>query len=213
MTVDVGSTAQQPSRRRRGVRPSQPTPRSRLVVLSSGVGEVVTAAGGWLADRALAGWDIEVLVPVSGVDHAQIRALQILGATVRDLDAALDPTLESALKTRTAAAVAVSAELFAADPGVRARVLHAYDRDIAEVAVWGDDVRAELSARFPSVEHVLSSAAQAFKRHSLAAISASAVVSATEGFRAGARRGIGADLRTVGKADIAGDTLRGQAGG
>ena len=205
MTVDVGSTAQQPSRRRRGVRPSQPTPRSRLVVLAPSVGDVVTAAGGWLADRALAGWDIEVLVPASGVDHADVRALQIVGATVGDLDEVFD--------TGTAAAVAVSADLFAADSHVRARVLHAYDRDIAEVTVWGADIPAELTARFVSVEHVLSSAAQVFKLHSLAAIADRSGVSSAEGFRTGARRGIGKDLRPVGEAYIATHALRGHTGG
>ncbi|MET0900925.1 MAG: hypothetical protein ABWY45_23680 [Mycobacterium sp.] len=213
MTVDVGSTAQQPRRRRRGVRPSQPTPRSRLVVLAAGVGDVVTSTGGWLADRALAGWDIEVLVPASRLGHTDVLALQILGATVSDLDEALDPTLEAALQTRTAAAVSVSADLFVTDSRVRARVLHAYDRDIAEITVWGQEIPTELTARFSSVEHVSSAAAQAFKRHSLAAIACQTPVSVTEGFCAGARRGIGMDLRPVGEAYATEDGLRGRAGG
>lgn len=208
MTVHVGST-EQPRRRRGGVRPSRPTPRYRLVVLAAGAGDVVQSAGGWLADRALAGWDIEVLVAVSDDGPADTRALQILGATVGELDAALDTTLD----TGPVAAVAVAAELFTADARVRDRVLHAYDRDIAEVTVWGRDIPGELNARFQGVEHVLSAAAQAFKQHSLTALSCAGHVCATEGFRAGARRGIGNDLTPIGEVYIADDAVHGRAGG
>ncbi|CAN5694588.1 hypothetical protein BH10ACT9_BH10ACT9_00550 [soil metagenome] len=209
MTVDIGSTEQQSRRRRRGVRPSTPAPRYRLVVLATSVGDVVSSAGGRLADRALAGWDIDVLVAQSGFDAADVRALQILGATVGDLAQAVEPSAD----LRPVAAVAVAAELFTADLRVRDRVLHAYDRNIAEVTVWGADIPAELSARFLGVEHVLSAAARTFKQYSLAALAAGHTrVADTEGFRTGARRGIGADLAPVGEYS-AEDALRGRAGG
>jgi hypothetical protein len=208
MAVDVGSTEQQ-SRRRRGARPSRPTPRYRLVVLATNVGDVVSSAGGWLADRALAGWDIDVLVAESGFDAADARALKILGATVGDLAQAVELSADP----RPVAAVAVAAELFTADPRVRDRVLHAYDRGIAEVTVWGADIPDELSARFLGVEHVLSAVARTFKQYSLAALASGHTrVADTEGFRTGTRRGIGDDLAPVGGYS-ADDALRGRAGG
>jgi len=208
MTVHVGST-EQPPRRRRGVRPLLPTPRCQLVVLASDVDDVVLSAGGWLTDRALAGWDVEVLVAAAGCGGADARALQILGATIHELDAAL----ESDPGPRPVSAVAVAADLFTSDSRVRDRVLHAYDRDIAEVTVWGAETPTELSARFLGVEHVLSTAAQSFKQHALAALASSNRVCATEGFLAGARRGIGNDLTPIGEAFAAEDTLRDRAGG
>lgn len=171
---------------------------------------MVMSAGGWLADRALAGWDIEVLIADSAVDAAEIRALKILGSTVGDLPQLLEPSAD----LRPVSAVAVAADLFVADPRVRDRVLHAYDRDVVEVTVWGANIPAELTARFLNVEHVLSAAAQTFKQHSLAALAAGGTpVPAIEGFRTGARRGIGHDLEPVGETYPTRDALRGRAGG
>ena len=50
--------------------------RYRLDVVAANVADVVRFAGGWLFDRAMAGWDVTVLV----ADHPDDRPLQILGA-------------------------------------------------------------------------------------------------------------------------------------
>ncbi|MGA8547342.1 MAG: hypothetical protein WB785_19075, partial [Mycobacterium sp.] len=59
--------------------------RYRLDVVAANVADVVRFAGGWLFDRAMAGWDVTVLL----VDHPDERPLQILGAQILDLEYAL----------------------------------------------------------------------------------------------------------------------------
>jgi hypothetical protein len=56
--------------------------RYQLNVVASTTEDVVESAGGWLCDRARAGWDVNVLVAEGG----DPRPLTILGATARDLD-------------------------------------------------------------------------------------------------------------------------------
>ncbi|WP_343575423.1 hypothetical protein [Mycobacterium sp.] len=53
--------------------------RYRLDVVAADVADVVTFAGGWLFDRAMAGWDVTVLV----ADHVDERPLRILGPARR----------------------------------------------------------------------------------------------------------------------------------
>jgi len=60
--------------------------RYRLDVVAANVIDVVKFAGGWLFDRAMAGWDVTVLV----ADHVDPRPLQILGAQIIDLEHALE---------------------------------------------------------------------------------------------------------------------------
>lgn len=187
MTVDV-SSAGRSGRRRPAVK--RPAERHRLEVLAVTVDDVVRGAGGWLADRALAGWDVDVLVAQPILDAGAVRSLRIIGASAH--------VLHQDLGARPRAdAVAVSAELFTADARVRDRVLRAYDRDLVEVTVWGQVIPAELRTRLAGVEHVLSSAAQAFKGHALCAATPFAVkdqVGVTELFRTGALRGMADDL-------------------
>jgi len=56
--------------------------RYRLDVVAADVVDVVKFAGGWLFDRAMAGWDVTVLV----ADHPNDRPLQILGTLNSELD-------------------------------------------------------------------------------------------------------------------------------
>src|SRR5258708_15035725 len=63
----------------------EPGVRYRLDVVAADVADVVRFAGGWLFDRAMAGWDVTVIV----ADHSHERPLQILGAQIVDLEHAL----------------------------------------------------------------------------------------------------------------------------
>ena len=113
--------------------------RYQLQVVGTHIVEVVESAGGWLCDRARAGWDVNVLV----AGHQDARPLTILGATARDLDA------EFASMMRTASrggALAISAGLLSADARVRDDVLRLLKRGITEVIVWGDEWPAEPTA-------------------------------------------------------------------
>jgi hypothetical protein len=114
----------------------------------------------------MAGWDVTVLT----ADHADPRPLEILGARVRDLEAILAlPLVGGCLQ-----AIAVRADLYAADERVRAMVLRALGEGKAEIRFWGDFRQEDTGAGADRLSHRLSLAAQAFKAHALAAATAPA---------------------------------------
>jgi hypothetical protein len=135
--------------------------RYRLDVVASGVIDVVRFAGGWLFDRAMAGWDVTVLV----ADPPDARPLQVLGARVVDLEDAL-AAVESRPRPQ---ALAAAADLFGCDPRVRQGVLQALDHGVTEVTLWGETWPAELDHSVGLVQHRLSTAARTFKAQALAA--------------------------------------------
>ncbi|MBV9722344.1 MAG: hypothetical protein JO082_10545 [Mycobacterium sp.] len=135
--------------------------RYRLDVVATDVADVVKFAGGWLFDRAMAGWDVTVIV----AKHADTRPLQILGAQIVDLEEAL-----ASLGNRpTPQTLAAAADLFGCDPRVRQGVVQALDQGATEVTLWGESWPAELDDSVGLVQHRLSAAARAFKAQALAA--------------------------------------------
>ncbi len=164
--------------------------RYRLDVVAASVTDVVRCAGGWIFDRAMAGWDVTVLVADHGGDQSDDRPLQILGAQALDLEEAL-AAMESGVTTRpNPQAVAVAADLFGCDERVRQGVLQALDDGGLEVTLWGESWPAELGDSVGGVHHELSMAARTFKAQALAAAlnDAQPVPSSighTEAFRSG----------------------------
>jgi hypothetical protein len=139
--------------------------RYQLNVIASTTDDVVQSAGGWLCDRARAGWDVNVLV-ADGVDP---RPLAILGATALDLDEGYEGFLSMVRSASRAGALAVSADLLAADARVREEILRALKRGLTEIIVWGRQWPAELGGQADPVHHRVSLAARAFKSHALVA--------------------------------------------
>jgi len=132
--------------------------RYRLDVVAASAADAVHSAGGWLYDRAMAGWEVTVLLP-QGCDS---RPLRILGVKAMDLEARLDRT-GSATHS-----LAVSAEVFAADDRIREMVLKALNHGLTEVALWGEGWPLAVNRGMDRAQHVLSSAARTFKGHALA---------------------------------------------
>jgi hypothetical protein len=138
--------------------------RYRLDVVATGVVDVVRFAGGWLFDRAMAGWDVTVLL-TDQADHPDPRPLQILGAGTLDLEEAL-----AAAGTRSRPqALAAAADVFGCDARVRQGLLRALDQGVTEVTLWGEAWPAELDDSLAPVQHRLSMAAKIFKARALAA--------------------------------------------
>ncbi|MCV7028041.1 hypothetical protein [Mycobacterium sherrisii] len=133
--------------------------RYRLDVVAASAVDVVHAAGGWLYDRSMAGWEVTVLLPGS----CDTRPLRILGLRVAD-SVSDDEVTESPSQT-----LAVSAEAFAADPRVRDRVFASLDDRLTEVALWGQGWPLGVNRSMTRAQHVLSAAAQRFKSYALAA--------------------------------------------
>ncbi|MGO9156569.1 hypothetical protein [Mycobacterium sp.] len=133
--------------------------RYRLDVVATSAADAVHWAGGWLYDRAMAGWEVTVLLPQS----CDSRPLRILGVGAMDLESGFERT-GSATHS-----LAVSAEVFAADDRIRETVLNALNHRLTEVALWGEGWPLAVNRGMARVQHVLSAAARTFKGHALAA--------------------------------------------
>ena len=70
--------------------------------------------------------------------------------------------------------------MYAADARIKQAVLSALDRWMTEVTLWHDDWPLAVGHRTTPVQHVLSGAARAFKRHALAAAGIPGTVGPTE---------------------------------
>ena len=167
--------------------------RYRLDVVAPTVVEAVRAAGGWMFDRVMAGWDVRVLV----ADGHDERALQILGADSGDLETAL----EIGPNGQHPHAVAVAADLYGSDARIRDGLRQALDSGQTEVTLWGGTWPADLDRRTVGlVEHRLSTAARAFKAQALAALDTPVIpaegIGFTETFQSGtpASHPVAADL-------------------
>ena len=165
--------------------------RYRFDIVGRSVVDVVMAAGGWLYDRATAGWDVTVLIDDASKEQ-DTRPLEILGAKVLDLASVLTQW-EHWPHPQT---IAVCAEMFDGHAQVRQGVIDALEHSSTEVTLWGDECPADLSV--DPVRHELSAAARAFKAQALAAVNHPEArgVGHTEAFRCGTMisRSVPADL-------------------
>lgn len=161
-------------------KPVDPDMRYHFDVVGLNVLDVVRAAGGWLYDRATAGWDVTVLI--FDLDDQDVRPLRILGARALDLASVL-LRWEQRPRPET---IAVSAEMFDSHPPVRRGVLRALEHSSTEVTLWGD-VPAELDQDVDARQHRLSAAATAFKTQALMGLNAGpeTPLSGVEIFRCG----------------------------
>jgi hypothetical protein len=120
--------------------------------------------GGWLFDRAMAGWEVTVLLTDTNEDPLPIH---ILGGAV----VALETGPQRDWYRSSPDALAVAADLCGLDNRVREEVQLALDCGRTEVALWGRTWPTELdsSAHVDIAEYRLSIAARAFKARALAA--------------------------------------------
>jgi hypothetical protein len=140
-----------------------------LVVLGVDAPNIVTAAGGLICDSVRAGLRVDVYLERGGDE----RALHILGVSAR----ALPDHFE--FEAEWPDAILLGAELQERHTGVRRLVADATRRRRAQVAAWGD---CESSDMPTGIDHRLSVAAQAFKRHAMKAAGMAGQVSPTESF-------------------------------
>jgi hypothetical protein len=136
--------------------------RYQLNVIAASVADVVQSAGGWLFDRRMTGWEVNILLS----EQNDARALRILGATTIDLRSGLACFMRG---PERAAALAVAADLLAIDESIHEEVLEAVRSGLTEVALWGDSRPANIVGQVDSTEYRLSAAARMFKGHALAA--------------------------------------------
>jgi hypothetical protein len=149
----------------------------QLNVVGSTVADVVASAGGWVFDRAMAGWEVNVLVAEPDV----ARPVEILGARCFELDSAL----RSMRNGPHPHALAVATDVFDGDERVRQAVFTALRRGSTEISFWGPDSPVSIDRTVCLVEHPLTAAAKAFKAQALAAVAAPAATGPTETFFTG----------------------------
>ncbi|MFD0364630.1 hypothetical protein ACFQZZ_24585 [Nocardia sp. GCM10030253] len=135
--------------------------RYRMAVFAPSALDAVRSAGGWVCDRAMAGWDITIVTAPTDP-----RPLRILG--VHLLDPELSPS--AAVRELAPQAIAVAGDLYRSDEQVRDCVLGQLSRAPMEITVWGELWPSELGPRIRPMEHRLSYAARAFKARAWAAV-------------------------------------------
>lgn len=145
----------------------EPDSRYRLYVAASNVLDLIDVAGGWVADHAMAGWDVTGFVADSQ-DHRDSQPLRILGAGLVKFKTARD--FREPYKPHT---LAIASDLYEQDVRIRACVSCAINSGEPEVIFLGDCYPPEMPGTPTRVEHQCSLAAQAFKGKALAAAGAS----------------------------------------
>lgn len=137
--------------------------RYRVVAVTSDVGALVEYAGGFLCDRARAGWNVSVLL--DGPDET--RPLTILGVSANPVNRHADQpgAVMSGLGGGTT--VILGADLLERDSHLRASAARLATEGAA-VHVWGQRVHRTGHGPAP-IQHELSTAAQAFKNSALRA--------------------------------------------
>ncbi|WP_319448704.1 MULTISPECIES: hypothetical protein [unclassified Mycobacterium] len=135
----------------------------QLDVIGSSLSDVVFTVGGWLCDRAMSGWRVNVSIS----DDFDDLPLRILGVKALPFE----PALEFMRSKPPAAALAICSDVLANHTRLRETVAIAAKRGLPEVIVWGGGGTTELADRlsFSAVEHRISAAARAFKAHALVA--------------------------------------------
>jgi len=109
----------------------------------------------------------------------------------------LDSQILSTGTECAARGLAVSADMFAADPRIRREVLTALDRWMTEVTLWHEDWPLRVGHRTTTVQHVLSRAARAFKHHALAAAGIPGTVGPTETLRSDMKASLPVDSELI----------------
>lgn len=147
--------------------------RPQLHVFAPNIADAVASVGGLIFDRAMAGWDVTVLVDGDLDD----RPVRILGGRVASTKSALDrPELPRPQ------AMAVATEVLVKSEQLRRLVLAARNAKASEVLLWGRHHPPNLNCRLVPVHHQPSAAAQVFKSHALAADGAAGSPLTDEGF-------------------------------
>jgi hypothetical protein len=149
--------------------------RYRLEVMTRCAADAVRCVGGWIFDRAMQGFDVDVLLP----HRADARPLEILGANIRELS----PAASNGRQAPGPLTIVISTDLWSQDmhPCMHAG-LHTRT---PQIFFWGDTGPAELPG--DPVQHHLSAAARAFKAQALIAADLAPTVDPDETFWAPVR--------------------------
>ncbi len=153
--------------------PAEDFGRYEFQVFAADVADAVRSIGGLIFDRAMAGWDVSVVVDSHSGRDIDDRPIRILGARVSN---------GPARPQRAATLLAVAADVIVKSDAVRRQVIAAGNNGATEVLLWGHGHPPSLNCKYIPVRHRLSAAAQVFKAHALAAGGGIATRPVDEGF-------------------------------
>ena len=150
--------------------------RYQFQVVTGNVTDAVTAIGGLIFDRAMAGWDVSVVFD-GGTDRViDDRPIRILGGRVaKRLEDRVGPLSRPHM-------LAVATDMMVKSQAVRRQVLAAGNDKGTEVLLWGRHHPTNPNCRFVAARHRPSAAAHVFKSQALAAGGALVSQQADEGF-------------------------------
>ncbi|WIM85779.1 hypothetical protein PT015_12510 [Candidatus Mycobacterium wuenschmannii] len=152
--------------------------RYQFQVVAPSVADAVMSIGGLIFDRAMAGWDVGVVIDGDTERTVDDRPLRILGAHVAKRLS--DPNYARALPRPHQ--LAVAADVLVRSDSVCRHVLEMGSVDETEVLLWGRHHPTNLSRTFVAARHQPSAAAHIFKAQALAAGGAQAIGRADEAF-------------------------------
>jgi hypothetical protein len=132
----------------------------QIEVLGARVDDLVKSAGGWLFDRSMAGWVVNVLLH----EEVDTRPLRILG--LHPINCRVER-----VRRMPSRALVVSAHSANANSLLGDDVAKALRRGHSEVTLWGSAAPAKLADEAHLVRYRMSAAAQAFKAQALLAAS------------------------------------------
>jgi hypothetical protein len=144
----------------------------RFEVVAASIADAVRATGGLIYDRAMAGWQVNVVVDGDADD----RPILILGGRVAKR---LSHPDHAGLLPRPHL-LAVATDVMVRSDAVRRHVLAIGNE--TEVLLWGRHHPTNLSRTFVAIRHQPSAAAHVFKSRALAAGGAQPMPRADEGF-------------------------------
>jgi hypothetical protein len=166
--------------------PGAPSPREardefgkhQFQVVAGNIADAVRSIGGLIFDRAMAGWDVSVVVDGDTDRAPDDRPIRILGGRVATRTS--DPSYARALLRPHLLAVAT--DVMVKSDAVRRHVLALANDSETDVLLWGRHRPTKLPRTFVAARHQPSAAAHIFKSHALLAGGAQAIPRADEGF-------------------------------
>ena len=147
-------------------------------LVARNIADAVLSIGGLIFDRAMAGWDVSVVIDGEIDGAVDDRPIGILGARLATRMSG--PNYARALPRPHLLAVAT--DVMVKSDSVRRHVLALGHDTETDVLLWGRHHPTNFARTFVAARHQPSAAAHIFKSHALLAVGAQVIPRADEGF-------------------------------
>ena len=152
--------------------------RYQFQVVAGSIADVVTSIGGLIFDRAMAGWDVSVVLRGDCDRDVDDRPVRILGARLAERMS--NPDDARALPRPHL--LALAADVMVKSDAVRRHVLALANDSGTDVLLWGRHHPTRFPRTLVAARHRPSAAAQVFKSHALLGVGPQAIRRVEEAF-------------------------------